>query len=252
VPGRLTTERTVLGARVAALALGKTPIVVRDSPGFLVNRLLMSYLNECLLLPLEGLDYREVDAMAVRFGMPMGPFALLDEIGLDVAREVARSLHEAYGGRMGRDGLFDALKGRPDLLGRKSGKGFYLYRGVGKRTANPEMRGIVSSLRDGARGRDAMSAFDALHRSLMAMVNEAARALEEGVVDSAERLDLALVLGIGFPPFRGGLLRYADELGAGNVLESLLRYERRFGERFAPAPLIEKLAKGKSGFYAAR
>jgi 3-hydroxyacyl-CoA dehydrogenase/enoyl-CoA hydratase/3-hydroxybutyryl-CoA epimerase len=247
VPGPRTGEQTIRDTASLALALGKTPIVVRDRPGFLVNRLLMPYLTESTRLVDEGCDYRKVDRLLQDFGLPMGPFALLDEIGIDIAIEVAGILGSSYGGRMEPPALFAALKGRRDLLGRKSGRGFYVYSGKSK-SPNPEMLELAAKRR---RQGESPDRFDIVHRPILAMLNEAARALEEGAVASAQELDLALVLGVGFPPFRGGILRYADELGLRRVRDTLARFAGQLGDRFAPAPLIEKLAAGGEGFYPA-
>ncbi len=146
VPGAATSPEAVRAAVRASILLGKTPIVVLDRPGFLVNRLLMPYLNECVRLAEEGRDYVAVDRALVDFGMPMGPFTLLDEIGLDIAREVGRVLAAAYGARMAGSSLLDSLAGRTDLLGQKSGRGFYLH-GKGRRDPNPEMRRLAGPRR---------------------------------------------------------------------------------------------------------
>ena len=175
----------------------------------------------------------------------MGPFTLLDEIGIDVAVEVARILTAAYGGRMEAAPFFHRLEGRKDLLGKKSGKGFYLH-SRGKQSPNPEMLRLLQA---GRARRGASDDFDVVHRPVLSMVNEAARALEEGVVSSARELDLALILGIGFPAFRGGLLRYADEMGIQRVRDALAGYAQRFGERFTPAPLIESMAASGRSFH---
>jgi 3-hydroxyacyl-CoA dehydrogenase/enoyl-CoA hydratase/3-hydroxybutyryl-CoA epimerase len=247
IPGERTSAQTVRAAGRLALALDKTPIIVGDCPGFLVNRLLLPYLNESVRLFEEGYDFPAVDRRLRGFGLPMGPFRLLDEIGIDVAIEVARVLMAAYGARLEAASLFGALAGRADLLGKKSGKGFYLHSGR-KLTPNPEVLRLSSARRkDWGQAED----FDVVHRPLLSMVNEAARALEEGVVSSAQELDLALILGIGFPPFRGGLLRYADELGVRRVRDTLARYAERFGQRFTPAALLQTLAGKDRGFHAA-
>ena len=255
VPGARTSPHAVAEAVRAALFLGKTPVVVRDCPGFLVNRLLMPYLNECVRLIEEGSDFAAVDRLFLEFGMPMGPFTLLDEIGIDVAREVGRVLSAAYGNRMEASAIIESLAGRPDLLGKKTGRGFYLHEG-GKRVPNPEMRRLISERRNAAvhgdRGdrREAPGPDEARDRPLLAMVNEAARALQEGVVASAQEADLALILGTGFPPFRGGLLRWADSRGIASVHRILGELAASRGARFTPAPLIETLASQGKGFYS--
>jgi len=246
VPGARSSPQAVSDAVRAVLALGKTPIVVHDCPGFLVNRLLMPYLNECVRLIEEGSDFVAVDRLFQDFGMPMGPFVLLDEIGIDVAREVGRGLSKAYGHRMEASAVIESLAGRADLLGRKTGRGFYLHRNAG-RIPNPEMRRLIEARKGAAKGAAAQN--ETTDRPLLAMVNEAARALQEGIVASAQELDLALILGIGFPPFRGGLLRWADSRGIGVIHETLEGFARRHGERFSPAPLLVTLTSEGKGFH---
>jgi 3-hydroxyacyl-CoA dehydrogenase/enoyl-CoA hydratase/3-hydroxybutyryl-CoA epimerase len=257
VPGARSGSQAVSDAVRAVLALGKTPIVVRDCPGFLVNRLLMPYLNECVRLIEEGGDFVAVDKIFQDFGMPMGPFTLLDEIGIDVARDVGRVLSRAYGHRMEASAVIESLAGRADLLGKKTGRGFYLHAGR-KRIPNPEMRRLIaephgtadrqgSAERRGS-GKGVPGRDETRDRPLLAMVNEAARALQEGIVASAQEADLALILGTGFPPFRGGLLSWADSRGIRVIHDMLAEFARRHGERFTPAPLIITLASEGKGF----
>jgi len=250
IPGTATSPETVHRAASLALHLGKTPIVVRDCPGFLVNRLLMPYLNESVRLVEEGADFGMVDRLLEDFGMPMGPFALLDEIGIDVATHVAAILGRAFADRMEPVSLLSSVAIAGGLLGKKSGQGFYLYgrqrpAGPGRR-ANPMIRHLLPAPSSNA------LPFDIVHRPLLAMLNEAARVLEERVVSSPGELDLALVLGTGFPPFRGGLLRWAEEeLEIRRACELLEIYARTFGSRFAPAPLLDRLAAEGRRFSAA-
>jgi 3-hydroxyacyl-CoA dehydrogenase / enoyl-CoA hydratase / 3-hydroxybutyryl-CoA epimerase len=249
IPGAATSAEAVARASRLALELGKTPIVVKDCPGFLVNRLLMPYLNECVSLVEEGADFRTVDKALEEFGMPMGPFALLDEIGIDVAAHVARILAGAFAERMAPGALLATVSATSGLLGKKSGKGFYLYEKIARAGARPRVNPEIWQLLPRPAAAAPLSRLDMMHRPLLAMLNEAARALEEGVVVSARDLDLALVLGTGFPPFRGGLLHWVeDELGLGTAREMLELYARTVGKRFAPAPLINRLVAQSRGF----
>ncbi len=248
ISGEQTDPTTVRRTAELAVALGKTPVVVKDRPGFLVNRLLMPYLNEAVHMVDEGVDFLRIDRLVEEFGMPMGPFRLLDEIGIDVGYEVAGVLQAAYGERMGAAGLFSMLKDHPDLLGRKSRKGFYLYDASGRKL---KPNGVMQSLaQQSERTHSSATDFDVVHRPIMNMVNEAARALAENVVGSPEELDLALILGIGFPPFRGGLLRYADEIGVRKVHDILSRYAEKFGDRFTASALVERIAHDGTSFYS--
>lgn len=226
-----------------ALALNKTPIAVKDCNGFLVNRILMAYLNEAILLLEEGCDPVAVDNRALAFGLPMGPFALLDEIGIPVGWKVFKILAEAYPDRVEAGRLFQKLGARPDLIGRSTGVGFYRYAKGGK-TVNP----AILALRDAGNAPPPDNQ-EITDRLLLRMLNEASHCLAEGIVDSPAHLDMALILGIGFPPFRGGLLEFADDTGIAGVVARLQDLCERTGKRFEPAALLrEKLAAG-SGFY---
>lgn len=247
VAGEETSQATVRALASLAVTLGKVPVVVKDCPGFLVNRLLMPYLNEALLMAEEGQDLVRVDRIIEDFGMPMGPFRLLDEVGLDVAADVAESLIEGYGERMQAGESLPRLREHDNLLGRKAGAGFYRYHSPGGAVAgpNPAARKILrnGSSSGGSSSAGTQDAVEVVQRPLFAMLNEAARALEEGIVRDAEQLDLALVLGIGFAPFRGGICSYADAVGPSSVRDTLERYAEKHGERFSPAPLIRRHAE---------
>ena len=233
---------------IAALAvrLGKVPVVTRDAPGFLINRILGPCLNEAGHLLGEGWDALAIDRAWKRFGMPMGPFRLIDEVGIDVMSHAGEAMAQSFGERMAPAPSLVALaiSGR---LGRKGGKGFYRYEGGREKgfdqTVYAEMK--LSGTRtapDEARVQD---------RLVFAMVNEAARVLEERVVRSAADVDLGMVMGTGFPPFRGGLLKYADDRGPAEVLRTLEVLEATYGHRFAPSPLIRELGESGETFHGA-
>jgi len=231
-----TLERTVQFSR----QLGKTVIVVKDAPGFLVNRLLLPYLNEAAYLMESGIPAEALDRIAEEFGMPMGPIELVDQVGIDVGYKVAHILQEAFGARMKVAAILETVKGQ-GLLGKKSGKGFYVYSGKDKKP-NPEVRITASGPR--------VSQEDALKRMMYIMINEAARCLEEKVVDSPATVDIGMVMGTGFPPFRAGLLHYADSVGLVKVVEDLKRFSAEVSrDRFEPAPLLVDLAAKNKGFY---
>ena len=254
IAGKYASQTSIARTVQAAKTLGKTPIVVKSCPGFLVNRLLMPYINEAVKLCEEKNSIHDIDVAFKDWGMPMGPLRLLDEIGIDVGYEVAETLNDAYGERMSTGMLFSKLKAQDDmhagsaLLGKKSGAGFYVYEK--KVHVNPRMRALSADIATKKSGSKA-SHEDILHRPLLTMLNEAARALEENVVKSSWELDLALIMGTGFPPFRGGLLRWADSLGADTILTRLNRFRDLHGMRFEPAPLIAQLAQEESSFYKA-
>lgn len=223
--------------------LGKTPVLVSDTPGFLVNRLLTFSLGEALWLLHEGYRIEDVDRAMKEWGMPMGPVALTDEVGIDIAIEVAHTLNDAYGDRLPLPPWVD----RPledGRLGAKNGKGFYLYekgkRSEPDRTAY-ELIGVEPEVEDPDPAR-------VVDRMVLRMVDEAARCLAEEVVGSAEDLDLAMILGTGFPPFRGGICRYADQRGVGEVVAVLEGLAEEVGERYRPSDALRETAE-RGGFY---
>ena len=232
-------------ATAAALAgrMGKTPVLVGDAPGFLVNRVLIPYLAEALLVAAEGTPIPAIDEAMKDWGMPMGPFELLDEIGLDVSVHVLRSLNEQTGSKLTiPPGIERALE--RGWLGKKSGSGFYHYSNK-KRAAEPELNQELSSaLTGGAQAAFASGAEAIQWRLVLPMTNEAARVLEEGVTDSTDAIDLATVLGLGLAPFRGGLARFADSVGADQLVRRLTDLAARLGPRFEPAPLLRRFAEG--------
>ena len=246
VRGELSSEETVATVFALARRLDKTPVIVNDGPGFLVNRILAPYLNEAGWLLTEGAKVEAIDGALREFGMPMGPLRLLDEVGLDVARHAGRVMAEAFGERLAAPPPMRALE-RTKLLGRKGGLGFYRYDGEQQKAVNPEIYAALGAM--AAAGRTPPAADEIRERTVLAMVNEAARALGDGIAARAGDVDLAMITGTGFPPFRGGLLRYADTLGTRVVLERLERLERQHGARFAPAPLLRERAAAGRGFY---
>ncbi|MBI4364787.1 MAG: hypothetical protein HY568_05090, partial [Candidatus Latescibacteria bacterium] len=234
-------DSAALGTVIAlARRLGKTPVLVSDAPGFLVNRVLMPYLGEAVGLIERGYPPRGVDRALRSFGMPLGPLELLDEIGLDVARKVAHVLHDAFGSRIAPVTLLDQLVAA-GALGKKSGLGFYSYEKGRRHSVNPEFESTAS------RAGTARSQ-DLVDRLVDAMVNEAALALEERVVASPGDVDLAMVLGTGFPPFRGGLLRHADATGIGGIVERLTRRQQE-GAPAGPCGRLQQMALSGRRFY---
>jgi 3-hydroxyacyl-CoA dehydrogenase/enoyl-CoA hydratase/3-hydroxybutyryl-CoA epimerase len=229
-----------------ARRLGKTPVIVNDGPGFLVNRVLSPYLNVAGYLLEEGASVESIDRALLEFGMPMGPLRLLDEVGLDIARHAADVMHAALGDRLAPSAALASLAGA-ELLGRKGGRGFYLYDGERERGVNPEIYArLAPAVPD---ERTEIPAETIRTRCVMAMINEAARILEDRIVANPGDVDLAMITGTGFPPFRGGLLRYADGLGLDDIAERLDEMARLVGPRFAPAALIRDYAAQGRGFY---
>jgi 3-hydroxyacyl-CoA dehydrogenase/enoyl-CoA hydratase/3-hydroxybutyryl-CoA epimerase len=244
IRGGRTSDAAVATVFALARTLGKTPVVVRDAPGFLVNRILAPYLSEAVRLIQEGCRIEDVDAAMTAFGMPVGPLALLDDVGLDVAAKGGEVLQAAFPERLkmgGEEAL--AAGGR---LGRKNGKGFYDYEGASRRGPARE---AYEALRVERRDKSALPAGVIEARLVLPMINEAAFCLEDRIVSDPARLDLAMIFGTGFPPFRGGLLRHADAIGLGRVFSRLDDLAERLGPRFAPSELIQRLANARRGFY---
>ncbi|MBY0513555.1 MAG: enoyl-CoA hydratase/isomerase family protein, partial [Gemmataceae bacterium] len=210
VRGAATDDATVATLVELVRRLGKVPVVVADSPGFLVNRILFPYLDEAVRLVAEGVPGADVDREAVRFGMPMGPLELLDQVGIDVAADVAKSLATTHAGPGPTPERLAAMA-RDGWTGKKAGRGFYEYA--------KEKRGRPTKWADPGAARRPLG--DVQQRLVYPMVNEAAKCLEEGVVSAAWAVDLAMVLGTGFAPFRGGPLRTADAIGPARLVREL-------------------------------
>jgi 3-hydroxyacyl-CoA dehydrogenase/enoyl-CoA hydratase/3-hydroxybutyryl-CoA epimerase len=248
VRGTWTSDECVATVYRLALALGKIPVVVRDGPGFLVNRILGPYLNEAGWILGDGASIPSIDGAAKAFGMPMGPLRLVDEVGIDVSTHAGASMHEALGERMTPAPALVAL-GKTGRLGKKGGRGFYRYENGREKGVD---EGIYVELAPAVPAQRGGPDTDEIRRRLVVqMVNEAARILDDGIVATAAELDLAMIMGTGFPPFRGGLLRFADTLHPRSVLDHTRGFEERYGPRFTPAPLLVELARQDRGFYEA-
>lgn len=239
VRGKQTSPETVAAVAALSRRLGKLPVVVNDGPGFLVNRILMPYLGEALRMLEEGGRIEEIDSALLGFGMPMGAFILLDEIGLDIAHKVAGILRAGLGDRIQLSPLLESLY-KEGFYGKKNGKGFYLYLHGKRGGVDPRIAARVQGRIDGA-GRP--SPQEIVERALFLMIKEAALCLEEGIIDRADLLDAALIFGIGFPPFRGGLLRYAEHLGPKYIVERLDGYAAKYGDRFAPPSSLFEMSR---------
>ncbi len=249
IPGPRTSVQAVAAAVALVRRLNKTAVVVGDCPGFLVNRILLPYMNEAAWMLQEGADVRQIDAVITRFGMPMGPFTLTDEVGIDVGAKVAAILARGYGERMTVAPILEHVSHTLKLLGTKAKKGFYLHTGKGKRTLNPEIQAAVKTVRDQRRITPrAIGDQEILDRCMLIMVNEAARCITEKVVANAGYLDLAMVLGTGFPPQRGGPLHWADQIGIKTVVERLNRLNTSVGPRFKPVELLQTMANRMQTF----
>lgn len=243
IKSRKTGDEALATVIAFARSLGKTVIVVKDVPGFLINRILLSYLNEAGFLAEEGVKIERIDKIARAFGMPMGPVELIDEVGIDVGYKVAKILEESYGSRMQVSAVLEKVKEK-GLLGKKSKRGFYIHKGK-KKTPNRDVYGVIE-----ASGRRTISDDVALKRMIYVMINEGAKCLEESVVDMPGIIDIGMIMGTGFPPFRAGLLRYADSVGIDAIVTDLRYFEKEFKSiRFTPCNYLLDKADKKESFY---
>lgn len=221
IRGEKTSDNAIARTVAYANAMGKKAIVVKDCPGFLVNRVLFPYLAGLAMLVRDGVDFERIDSVMEKWGWPMGPAYLLDVVGIDTAVHAEKVMAEGFPERMGRDFtsctdvLFEA--GR---LGQKTGQGFYQYgldkKGKQVKTSDPKAKEILAPVVQGALE---ISDEDIIARMMIPMATELARCLQEGIVESAAEADMALVYGTGFPPFRGGVFRWIDSLGAAGFIE---------------------------------
>lgn len=238
VAGPKTSKESVDRAVKACLDWKKIPIVVGDCAGFLVNRIFAVQANEVMHLLQEGIDMARLDHICKKFGWPMGPFVLADTVGNDVGYKVFKEFEKAYGERMKVPEIVIQMADK-GLTGKKSGKGFYLYNGKTQKP-NPKVDEILKTIGVGdAEYTDA----EMLDRIIAAMLNEACRCLEENIIDSHTRLDMALILGTGFPPFRGGLLAYSNERGIKDLVGEMKELEIKHGLRFKPCSLVNEMAE---------
>jgi 3-hydroxyacyl-CoA dehydrogenase/enoyl-CoA hydratase/3-hydroxybutyryl-CoA epimerase len=245
IRGEKSSDAALVTVANFARKLGKTVVYCNDGPGFVVNRILGPYMNEAGFLLEEGNSIESLDKAMVDFGMPMGPMALLDEVGIDVAAKVAVILSDAFGARMQKSTVVEKLyaDGRH---GKKNGKGLYVYEG-GKRQGPDSSAYKVL----GIRSPKPAEPKSVVERMILAMVNEASLILDEKIVATAGELDLAMIMGTGFPPFRGGLLRYADALGTPYILARLDEFSSTLGPRFTPNEPLKRLAQRDGKFYQA-
>ena len=246
------TKKTSVEVVATAYELGlkqkKTVIVVSDGPGFYTTRILAPYMNEAMVLLEEGIRVEDLDRYMKEFGFPVGPAALMDEVGLDVGAHVAGVMGELFSKRKvspstSAQTLLDA-----GFKGRKNKRGFYLYdgksRGRKKKVVNDAVYGHI-----GGKERRDFEPGEVQERLVLAMVNEAAHCLQEGVVASPQDADLGAVLGLGFPPFLGGPFRYLDKVGPANMIEKLRHYAQAHGNRFEPSQILKDYGKKNRMFY---
>lgn len=245
IRGTKTSDAAAVTVASFARKLGKTVVYCNDGPGFVVNRILAPYVNEAGYILEEGHTIESIDHAMVDFGMPMGPLALLDEVGIDVASKVSGILSGAFGERMTKSKVVDVLY-EDHRYGKKNGRGVYLYENGKRKDPDPAVYKLLGIAETHAATPEVV-----VERMILSMINEASRILDEKIVATAGELDLAMIMGTGFPPFRGGLLRYADTIGAPYVVARLDEMAAKNGPRFAPAEPLRRLADSNSKFYDA-
>lgn len=242
VPGPKTSQETIATTVAFCKKIGKTPLVVGDCHGFLVNRIFAIGANEVMRMLEEGVPLSRLEKMMLDFGMPMGPFALADEVGNDVTYKVSKVFESAYGERMHPPEILKEMYDR-QLFGKKNGKGFYLYKGK-KSTPNPEINLLIKG-----KPSETLNDIEMRDRVMFLMINEAARCLQEDIINNVSYLDMALIMGLGFPPFRGGLLKYADSLGIEYIISQLKDFSQKYGSRFNPCDYLLEMQRTQKPFY---
>ncbi len=246
-----TSAETIATTVAFARKQGKTPIVVQDGAGFYVNRILALYMNEAAQLLLEGRAVEALDKALVKFGFPVGPMTLLDEVGIDVGAKISPILEGELGARFLAPAAFDKLLA-DERKGRKNNKGFYLYGSKSKKKAKQVDSSVygVLGLRTPENSNEHSSELAEMsQRCVVQMLNEAVRCLEEGIIASPRDGDIGAIFGIGFPPFLGGPFHYIDTLGADALVSKLEAYQAEFGDRFTPCDQLRQMAKDGGKFF---
>ncbi|MHC0463810.1 fatty acid oxidation complex subunit alpha FadJ [Kosakonia cowanii] len=247
IPHAGTDEQTIATTVKLAKKQGKTPIVVADKAGFYVNRILAPYISEAMRMLSEGEPIEAIDRALVKFGFPVGPIQLLDEVGIDTGTKIIPVLEAAYGERFSAPATLVSAILNDDRKGRKNGRGFYLYPTKGRKSKKQPDPSIYRLIGVSAKGQS--SAQQIAERCVLLMLNEAARCFDEQVIRSARDGDIGAVFGIGFPPFLGGPFHYMDTLGAASVVASLQQMEARYGARFAPCEALLRMAQEGKRFW---
>jgi len=251
-----TSDKTISTTVEFARRQGKTPIVVKDEAGFFVNRILGLYMNEAANIAMEGEPVENIDKALTKFGFPVGPMTLLDEVGIDVGSKVSAILFDAFGERFSAPAAMEKLT-NDDRKGKKNQKGFYLY---GK-AAQPSLMDKITFNKKGKQVDESVyrvlgvtpaskySTDEIAQRCVVQLLNEAARCLDDGIVRNPRDGDIGMIFGTGYPPFQGGPFRYMDSFGIANLVSVLKEYQAKFGDRFEPAPLLVKMAEDGKTFY---
>jgi len=243
-----TSDQTLATSVAFGRFIKKTPVVVNDGPGFYVSRQLGGLFGGAVYLTADGVDGTLVEQAMLNFGMPMGPATLADLTGIDINYHVGKTFEKKLGERYQVHPLTELVY-QTGCYGRKTGSGYFDY-SSGTPVPNPKVQAVVKKYLDdnGIQPKE-MSEQDVIDLMLANGINEAAYMMEEGICDRPQDMDLAMIYGTGFPPYRGGILRYADKWGLKNVYEKLVELEKQYGLRFAPANLIKDMAESGKTFY---
>lgn len=246
--GKRTSDETLSTSVAFARAIRKVPVVVNDGPGFYVSRQLGALMGESTFMVEEGIDPATIEEAVLDFGLPMGPATLADLTGLDINYHVAKYFERSLGERWKMSPLYELIY-QTGCYGRKTGAGWYDYRGE-KPVPNSKVEEVIRNYlkAKGVRPKK-VSYREIMDRMLARAINEAAYMMEEGICDRPQDMDLAVIYGLGFPPYRGGILRYADAWGLRHVYEHLLKLEQGHGVRFKPSSLLKEMAEGEKTFY---
>ncbi|AFM24835.1 3-hydroxyacyl-CoA dehydrogenase NAD-binding domain-containing protein [Desulfomonile tiedjei] len=245
-----TSDLTLATSVAFARAIGKIPVIVNDSPGFYVSRQLGGLLGGAVYLMADGVDWSRIENAMKDFGMPMGPAELADLTGIDINYHVYKTFEQRLGPRYKMHPLMESIY-QTGCYGRKTGMGYMDY-GGDELVPNKKVLDVIQNyLSDNHVSPKNVSDQEIIDTMLALAINEGALIIEEGVCDEPQHMDLAMIYGTGFPPFRGGIFRYADKWGIANVYETLIKLERQFGPRFEPSNLLKKMVEAGRTFYPA-
>jgi len=243
-----TSDQTLANSVAFSRAIKKIPVVVNDGPGFYVSRQLSGLLGAAVFLTADGVDGALIEEAMTDFGLPMGPATLSDLTGIDINYHVSKTFEKRLGDRYSVHPLTERIYQVGDY-GRKSGAGYFDYSGA-EPVPNPKIVDVVGQyLSENSVPPKEISKEEVAEIMLALGVNEAALMIEQGICDRPQDMDLAMIYGCGFPPYRGGVLRYADKLGASAVVDKLIDLENRYGQRFKPAALLKEMAEEGKTFY---
>jgi 3-hydroxyacyl-CoA dehydrogenase len=246
--GKKTSDVTLATSVAFARTIRKVPIVVNDGPGFYVSRQLGGLIGEATFIVAEGGDPAKVEEAMVDFGLPMGPATLIDMTGMDISYHVVKTFEKAFGERWKVNPLYERIY-QTGCYGRKTGSGWFDYSGE-KPIPNPKVMAVIQNyLKEKGVRPKSITHKEVVDRMLARAINEAAYMIQEGICDRPQDMDLAIIYGLGFPPYRGGILRYADAWGTRNVYEHLLKLEKEHGVRLKPAPLLKEMVDSGRTFY---